>query len=235
MRNSIESGHSQSLKLCPFFHLFSQIERKNRRLRTLEKVPEDLQALTQVQLLSQRRQLRQMSDKVAAHAFKIGARLPDVFLCRADRNVSLLHDAAAAGHFGEQHLIVFPAEVVQTVPAHRQKKLLFKFRAVQVAVADGDLGTGARIQRVQKRRIVEKHPHLFFLARDLIVDVSKGVGLGKQVPQLENTVLPDTADGDGILHRARDAEFLFFSFACFDKGLDDRHPTFPEKKYGRAF
>ena len=208
-------------------HLSFKVELEGGRLCSLEEIPEDPQTGHQIQFLPNGGQLGQMGDQVSADPRKVCTGFRNVFLDHADCDVSLLHHTIAGpGDLGEQHIVVLLAEVVQSILAHGKQQGRFELRLVKPPVIDGDLGAGAGVQCVEQFGIVQEHSRLVFLAGDLVVDVGERERLGELSPHLEDPVRPDAADGDGILHRAGNAELVPFRLGCFAESLNDRHPPF---------
>ena len=148
-----------------------------------------------------------MGDQISADAGEIGAGLVDIPLDDADGQVALAHHAVAGtGNLGAQHLVKFLAVMVEGVSVQRQQHRALKIFLVDAAVVDRDLGRRAGIQRVEQGAVVEEHRHFVVLVGNGVVDVGEGPAFGILVTHLEDTVRPDLADGDGILHRARDFE-----------------------------
>lgn len=100
------------------------------------------------------------------------------------------------------HLIVFPAVHIAGVAPHGHQDRLLEIRPVQPAVVDGDFRRRSGIQTVQQLRIGKEHLLLVLTACHKVVDVGELIGFGKAAAHLKNTVLPDAADGDHILHLA---------------------------------
>ena len=213
------------LEAVALFHLGLQIELKRGRLRSLEEVPKNPQTGHQIQLLSDGGQLSQMGEQISADPGEVGTGFRNVFLDHADGDVSLLHHTVAGtGDLGEQHIVVLLAEMIQPILPHGEQQRRFEFRLVEPPVVDGDLGAGARVQCVEQFGIVQEHGRLIFLAGNLVIDVGERERLGELSSHLENSVRPDTSDGDGILHRTGNAELVPFRLSRFAKGFNDRHP-----------
>ena len=177
------------------------------RLARLEKVPQQAQSVGRGQLRRHRAELGQVGDQVSADAGEVGAGLVDVPLDDADGQIPLPHHAVAgAGNLGAQHLVEFLAVMVEDVAVQRQQNRPLKIFLVDAAVVDGDLGRCAGVQRVEQGAVVEEHCHLVIFVRDGVVDVGEGPAFAVLIAHLEDAVRPDAADGDGILHRARDLE-----------------------------
>ena len=152
-----------------------------------------------------------MRDEVGAHAGEIGAGLVNVLLRHGDCDIAILyHAVVGTADLGEQHLIVLFSEMVQPVLFHGKQQGAFKLRFIDTPVVDRDLGRSAGIQRVKKLRVIQKHRRLIFLSGDAVIDIGKGEGFGKPTPDLENSILPDALDGNGVLYGLGNGEFLFF-------------------------
>ena len=148
-----------------------------------------------------------MGDQIGADAGEVGAGLVDIPLDDADGQVPLPHHAVAgAGNLGTQHLVEFLAVMVEGVSEQRQQHRPLEVLLVNAAVVDRDLGRRAGVQCVEQSAVVKEHRHLVVLVGDGVVDVGEGPAFAVLVAYLEDSVRPDAADGDGVLHRARDLE-----------------------------
>ena len=68
-----------------------------------------------------------------------------------DGDVAILHHTVVgAGNLGEQHFIVFPAEMVQAILPHGEQQGFLELRLVDPPVVDGDFGAGPGIQSVEE-------------------------------------------------------------------------------------
>ena len=207
--------------------VLAQVEVECGRLARLEEIPQQPQPVGRGQLRRHRAELGQVGDQVSADAGEVGAGLVDVPLDDADGQVALPHHAVAgAGGLGAQHLVEFLAVMVEGVTAQRQQHRPFKGFLVDTTVVDGDLGRCAGIKRVEQGTVVKEHRHFVVLVGDGVVDVGEGPAFGILVAHLEDAVRPDAADGDGVLHRARDLELdallAFGGDQCFAQGRASR-------------
>ena len=184
--------------------VLAQVEVERRRLASLEKVPQQTQAVGRGQLRRHRAEFGEMSDEVGTNAGEIGAGLVDVPLDDADGQIP--HAVAGAGDLGAQHLVEFLTVMVEGVAVQRQQNRTLEGLLVDAAVVDGDLGRRAGVQRVEQGAVVKEHRHLVIFIGDGVVDVGERPAFGILVAHLEDAVRPDLADGDGVLHRARDFE-----------------------------
>ena len=133
-------------------------------------------------------------------------------------------DGCRSSFLSYPHIVVLLAEMIQPILAHGKQQRRFELRLVKPPVIDGDLGAGVGVQCVEQFGIVQEHGCLVFLAGDLVVDVGKRERLGKLSSHLENSVRPDAADGDGILHRTGNAELVPFRLGGFAESFNNRHP-----------
>ena len=121
--------------------------------------------------------------------------------------VQVADHPAAAGGFVHQHLVVLPAQAVQTVLPVRDQNALFKILPVEPARDDGELGRGVAVQRVQQLSVQQKQRFLILLACCGVVDVGKLPSFAVLIlADLKNPVLPNRLDGNGVLYAARNAE-----------------------------
>ena len=95
---------------------------------------------------------------------------------------------------------------------------------IHTAVVDGDLCHRAGIQGIEQLRIGEEHTLFILTAGYQIVNIRKAVAFGKLVPHKENTVLPNTADGDHILHLPWYSVAFFFLLGHGFDGLNHVWP-----------
>ena len=166
-----------------------------------------------------------MGEQISTDPGEVSAGFHNVFLDHTDGDIPFLHHTVAgAGDLGEQHIVVLLAEVVQPILPHWEQQRRFELSLVEPPVVDGDLGAGTGVQCIEQLRIVQEHGCLIFLAGNLVVDVGERERLGELSSHLENSVRPDAADGDGILHRTGNAELVPFRLSRFAKGFNDRHP-----------
>ncbi len=164
-----------------------------------------------------------MRNEVGPHAGKVGAGLLNIFLHHRDGDIFLLGDSIGPGGLIEQHLIVFPAVLVPEVLLHRHEDGVFKVCLIRPPVVDGDFRHRTRIQGVEKLRVDEEHTLFILAACHQIIDVAELIGFGELVSGQKNAVLPDTADGDHILHLPGDGISLLVllghGFQRFNHGL----------------
>ena len=215
------------LEAVALFHLGLQIELEGGRLRSLEKVPENSQAGHQIQFLPNGGQLGKMGEQISTDPREVGTGLRDVFLDHTDGDIPLLYYAVAgAGNLGEQHIVVLLAEMIQPILPHGKQQRRLELGLVEPPVIDGDLGAGAGVQCVEQFGIVQEHGRFVFLAGDLVVDVGERERLGELRPHLKDSVRPDAADGNGILHRAGNTELIPFRLSRFAESFNNRHPPY---------
>ena len=197
------------------------IELGCRRVRRAEEVAEDPQALIERKFLRHRGQCRQLGGQISADAGKVGACFLDVALDDTDGKIPLPDDAVVAlGDLGAQHLVEFFAVIVQPILLERQQDGPLKFFFVDAAVIESDLGRGAGVQCVEQVAVIQEHRRLIFLACNRIVDIGERPGLGELVAHLEDPVRPNAADGNAVLHVARNTELDALLFLRFGQGLN---------------
>ena len=190
------------LEIVPLAHHILRVKVKGRFFTLTVEVVEHPQLFGGVQLGTLGAEGGEMGDQVSADPGKVGAGFFDVLFADRHRDIFLLNDAVGAGGLVQQHLIVFPAVHIAGVAPHGHQDRLLEIRPVQPAVVDGDFRRRSGIQTVQQLRIGKEHLLLVLTACHKVVDVGELIGLGKAAAHLKNTVLPDAADGDHILHLA---------------------------------
>ena len=190
------------LKVVPLAHHILRVKVKRRFFALTVEIMEHPQLFGGVQLGTLGAEGGEMGDQVSADPGKVGAGFFDVLFADRHRDIFLLNDAVGAGGLVQQHLIVFPAVHIAGVAPHGHQDRLLEIRPVQPAVVDGDFRRRSGIQTVQQLRIGKEHLLLVLTACHKVVDVGELIGLGKAAAHLKNTVLPDAADGDHILHLA---------------------------------
>ena len=201
--------------------LLVDIELGGRRVRRAEEVAEDPQALIEGEFLCHRRQCRQLGGQIGSDTSKVGAGFLDVALDHADGKIPLSDDAVVAlGDLGAQHLVEFLPVIVQAVILERQQNRPLEFLLVDPPVVQSDLGRRTGVQCIEQVTVVQEHCRLIFLAGDGIVDVGERPGLGELVAHLEDSIRPNAADGNAVLHVARDTELDALLFPRFGQGLD---------------
>ncbi|MPN06011.1 hypothetical protein SDC9_153265 [bioreactor metagenome] len=188
---------------------FPDIEPKRRFAARPEEVMEQPQALGRVQFLGVGTHVGKVRGHIGYDAGEVGAGLADVLLMDGNGHIPLLQDAVGrACDLAHQHLVVFLAEMIQTVVFLWQQDGFLKLFFVEPPVGYGDLGGGAHIQGVQKLRVIQEHLLLVSLGRDGVVDVREPDAFGEFVAHLKNPIRPDTADGNGLLHGLGNAHAL---------------------------
>ena len=190
-----------------------------------KEVVENAEPFLCVQFRADGRELAEVSREVGPHTGEVGAGFFDGLFVYADGNIPLLHDAVVgAGDLVEQHVVVFPTQIVQPIAHGTEQDTLFKIVPVNTAVVDGDFGGGAGIQRVQQLAVIEKHLGLVVFAGYGVVDVLKAPALAKFVSTKKKPVRPDAADGNGVLYGLGNDEGFFILLQRFIQGL--YHMTF---------
>ena len=209
--------------VAPFHHL-AGIENKFGFLALAVEVVQDTQALGGVQLHALGAKGRKVGNQVGPHAGKVGAGLLDVLLHHGDGDILLLGNAVGSGGLVQQHLVVLLTVLIPEIPLHGHEDRCLKVGFIHTAVVDGDFRHRAGIQGIEQLRVGEEHGFLVLPAGHQIVDVAEFIGFGELVPHKKNTVRPDTADGDHILHLPGDSvAFLFLLGHGFD-GLNHAWP-----------
>ena len=141
-----------------------------------------------------------MGDKVSTHTGKIISGFFNILFADRYRHILILHNGICTCCLIKQHLIVFPAILVPEILLHGHEDGLLKIGLVHPPVVDGNLRHRPGIQGIEKFRVDEEHTLLILAACHQIVNIRKAVGFGELVSGQKNTVRPDTADGDHILH-----------------------------------
>ena len=221
------SGELHTAGTKPVFEMLASpgflmdIELGCRRVRRAEEVAEDPQALIEGKFLRHRGQCRQLGGQIGADAGKVGAGFLDIALDYADGKITFPDDAVVAlGDLGAQHLVEFLPVVVQAVILERQQNGPLEFFLVDPPVVQSDLGRSTGVQCIEQVAVVQEHCRLIFFAGNGIVDVGERPGLGELVAHLEDPVRPNAADGNAVLHVARNAELDALLFPRFGQGLD---------------
>ena len=209
-------GAEPILEMLTAFGVFVNVELCRSLLSGLEKVAENVQALGQRQLLRHRGKLRKVRHQIRADTGKVAAGFVRVALYHAYGQITLPHNAVAgAGDLCGQHFIKFMAVFVKTVCLVRQQDAALELSLVDTAVINRDFRRCAGVESIQQFRIVEKHGRFVLFAGDGVVDVGKGPRFGILVADLENPIRKDAADGNGVLHTARNTELFAFHLLRF--------------------
>ena len=171
---------------------------------------EDAQPFCGIQFLAAGIQLGKAAGNVIGDTVKEGAGFFDILLVGGHGDIPLLHHAAhgVCDLVREHGIVLRPIAVQKVVPVWEEDGFL-KILAVDPLVVDGNLGRGAGVQRIEQFRIVQKHRRLILFGGDGIVDVRKPDALGELAPKLKNPILPDAADGDGVLYGSWYSKFFF--------------------------
>ena len=221
------SGELHAAGAQPVFEMLAppgllvDIELGCRRVRRAEEVAEDPQALIEGKFLRHRGQCRQLGGQISTDTGKVGTGFLDVALDHADGEIPLPDDAVVAlGDLVAQHLVEFLPVIVQPILLERQQDGSLEFLLVDPPVIQSDLGRGAGVQCIEQVAVVQEHCCLIFFAGNRIVDVGERPGLGELVAHLEDPVRPNAADGNAVLHAARNAELDALLFPRFGQGLD---------------
>ena len=136
-------------------------------------------------------------------ASEISAGILNRFLAYRNRHILLLYNAAAAGAFLHNDIVVFLTVAIQSIASQLHENCAFKILPVQMVVVQGDFRGGAAIQAVDERRIGQEQILLGFLRGNHVIDVGELEGLGKTVSHKEDAVAPNPPNGNHILHPAR--------------------------------
>jgi len=156
-----------------------------------------------------RHQIRSDTGKVATGFVRVA-------LYHADGQVTLPHNAVAgAGDLGGQHFIKFMAVFVQAVIPVGQQDAALELGFVDAAVVNRDFGRCAGVESIQQFRIVEEHTGFVLFAGDGVVNVGERPRFGILVSDLKNPIRKNSADGDGVLHTARNTELFALLFLRF--------------------
>ena len=205
-------------------HHLAGIETELGFLALTVEIVQDTQALGGVQLNAFGAQRRKVRNTVSPHTGKVGAGFLNVLFHHGNGDILLLRDAVCTGGLVQQHLVILPTVLIAEIPLHRHENGLFKVGLVHTAVVDGDLRHRAGVQRVQQLRVGQEHGFLVLTAGHKIVDVGELIGLGEFRPRKKNAVRPDTADGNHILHLARDVVSFLFLFGHSLDGFNHALP-----------
>ena len=214
-------GAEPILEMLPALGVFVDIELRRSLFPGLEKVAENMQALVQRQFGCHRGKLRQVCYKVGPHAGKVAACLVCIAFHHAYGQVAFSHNAVAgAGDLCGQHLVELVAVFVQTIILVWQQDTALELCLVDAAVVNRDFSRCAGVEGVQQFRVVKEHGRFVLFAGDSVVDVGKRPCFGIPVPNLENSIRKDAADGNGVLHTARNPELFAFHLLRFRQGFN---------------
>ena len=214
-------GAEPILEMLPALGVFVDVELRRSLFPCFEKVAENVQALVQCQFGCHRGKLCKVRHQIRADAGKVAAGLVWVALYHAHGQIALPHDAVAgAGDLCGQHLVEFMAVFVQTIILVGQQDAALELCLVDAAVVNCDFCRCAGVEGVQQFRIVEKHGCFILFAGDGVVDVGKRPCFGIPVADLENAIRKDSADGNGVLHTARNTELFAFHLLRFRQGFN---------------
>ena len=209
-------GAEPSLEVLASFGVFVNIELRRSLFPGFEKVAENMQALGQRQFVCHRGKLRQMRYQVGSHAGEVTAGLVRIALCHAHGQIALPHNAVAgAGDLGGQHLVELVAILIQPVIFIRQQYAALELSLVDAAVVNRDFCRCAGVEGVEQFRVIEEHGRFVLFAGDGVVDVGERPCFGILVADLENSIRKNAADGNSILHTARNPELFAFHLLRF--------------------
>ena len=162
-----------------------------------------------------------MGHQICTHTGEVTAGLIRIALYHAYGQITLPHNAVAgAGDLCGQHFIKFVAVFVKTVCFVRQQDAALKLGLVDAAVVNCDFCRCPGVQRVQQLGIIEEHSRFVLFAGDGIVDVGERPRFGILVPNLKNPIRKNSADGNGVLHTARNPKLLAFQLLRFRQGFN---------------
>ena len=214
-------GAEPILEMLSALDVFMDAELRRSLFPSLEKVAENVQALGQRQLLRHRGKLGKVRHQIGADAGKVAAGLVRIAFYHAYGQVAFPHNAVAgAGDLCGQHLVELVAVFVQTIILVWQQDAALELGLIDAAVINRDFCRCAGVESIQQFRIVEKHGRFVPFAGDGVVDVGKRPCFGILVADLENPIRKDAADGNGILHTARNPELFAFHLLRFRQGFN---------------
>ena len=107
------------------------------------------------------------------------------------------------------------AVFVKTVCLVRQQDAALKLGLVDAAVVNRDFSRCAGIESVQQFRVIKEHTGFVLFAGDGVVNVGERPCFGILVADLENAICKNAADGNGVLHTARNTELFAFHLLRF--------------------
>ena len=201
--------------------MFVNVELCRSLFPGLEKVAENMHSFVQCQFGCHRGKLRQVCYKVGSHAGKVAAGLVRVALYHAHGQITLPHNAVAgAGDLRHQHLVEFVAVFVQSVIFVRQQDAALELGFVDAAVVDRDFCRCAGVKGIQQFRVVKEHGCFVLFAGNGVVNVGERPCFGILVADLENPIRENAADGNGVLHTARNPELFAFHLLRFRQGFN---------------
>ena len=204
------------LEMLPALGVLVDVELCRSLFPGLEKVAENMQALVQRQFGCYRGKLGKVRHQIRADTGKVAAGFVRVALYHAYGQITLPHDAVAgAGDLCGQHLVEFVAVFVQAVVPVGQQDAALELSLVDAAVVNCDFCRCAGIESVQQFRVIKEHGGLVLFAGNGVVDVGKRPCFGIPVADLENSIRENAADGNGVLHTARNPELFAFHLLRF--------------------
>jgi len=154
--------------------------------------------------------------QIRANAGKVTAGFVCIAFYHAYGQVAFPHNAVAgAGDLRGQHLVELVAVFVQTIILVGQQDTALERGLVDAAIVNRDFRRCPGVQRVQQFRIGKEHSRFVLFAGDGVVDVGKRPCFGILVADLENSIRKDAADGNGVLHTARNTELFAFHLLRF--------------------
>ena len=204
------------LEMLPALGVFVNVELYRSLFPCLEKVAENVQALGQRQFVCYRGKLGKVCHQIRADTGKVTAGLVHIAFYNAYGQVAFPHNAVAgAGDLCGQHLVEFVAVFVQTIILVGQQDAALELCLVDAAVINCDFRRCAGVEGVQQFRVIKEHTGFVLFAGDSVVDVGKRPCFGILVADLENPIRKDAADGNGVLHTARNTELFAFHLLRF--------------------
>ena len=214
-------GAEPVLEMLPALGAFVDVELCRSLFPGLEKVAENMQSFVQCQFGCHRGKLRKVRHQIRADTGKVAAGFVRVALYHAYGQITLPHNAVAgAGDLCGQHLVEFVAVFVQAVVPVGQQDAALELCLVDAAVVNCDFCRCAGIEGVEQFRVIKEHTGLVLFAGNGVVDVGERPCFGILVTDLENAVRKNTADGNGILYAARNAELFAFHLLRFRQGFN---------------
>ena len=177
-----------------------QIELIELLLPGPEKVMEDSQPLIGVQNFGPAVQASQILGQVRIYPVEEGPGFFRTFAGHGDRDVLVLNEVVAGRRLLREHPVIFPAVLVQIIPALPHQNTVLEVGAVEAAVVDGDFGHGVGGQAVENTTVGRKHVPLILIGGQGVVNVGKAPGLAVLAVDLPDPIPVDALDGDRLLN-----------------------------------
>ena len=191
-------------EIMAFSHHVLHIEMEVHLFVAAVEVMEQPQLFRGIHLREPCPQSGEPGGQLRAGSGEVGTGILDGLFAHRNGHIFFLHNAAAAGAFFHDHIVIFLTVIIQSIAPQLHENRILKIFPVQVPVIQGNLGGSTAVQTVDQCCIGQKQILLGFLRRHHVIDVREFEGLGIAVAHKENTVAPNPLNVDHILHPAGD-------------------------------